>query len=184
MSAPPPTQRGQGIDYAHGDDVQTLHADIELGGHDRQVTIKPFPLSALVVCGLAIFLAGFWSARYSATNTGAILDSVNPTQAGNGQAVQANALSVRSAPANATAAAVVHVLIKNMKFDPPTLEVKAGDTIEWTNDDITPHTATSAAFDSGSIDSGKSWRHTFTQSGNFNYACTFHPEMKGAVTVK
>ncbi len=79
---------------------------------------------------------------------------------------------------------VVHVVMKNMKFDPATIEVKSGDTVEWTNEDITPHTSTSAKFDSASIDSDKSWRHTFTETGDFPYACTFHPDMKGAVIVK
>jgi len=79
---------------------------------------------------------------------------------------------------------VLHVAMKNMKFSPATIEIKKGDTVEWKNDDITPHTATSAAFDSGSIASDAGWRHTFTQAGSFPYYCTFHPEMKGTVVVK
>jgi mono/diheme cytochrome c family protein len=86
--------------------------------------------------------------------------------------------------ANANAPAVVQVLIRNMKFNPPSLEVKKGDIVEWKNEDITPHTATSATFDSASIDPDKSWRHTFTEAGSFPYTCTFHPDMKAAIIVK
>ena len=101
-----------------------------------------------------------------------------------GDAQAAPATTNAPSTGNANAPAVIQVMIRNMKFDPATIEVKAGDTIEWKNDDITPHTATSATFDSGSIDPDKSWRHTFTQPGHFDYTCTFHPEMKGSVTVK
>ena len=80
--------------------------------------------------------------------------------------------------------AVIAVVIRNMKFDPPRLEVNKGDTVEWKNEDLTPHTATSAKFDSASIDPEKSWRHTFTEAGDFPYACTFHPDMKAGVVVK
>lgn len=80
--------------------------------------------------------------------------------------------------------AIVQVLIRNMQFAAPKLEVKKGDTIEWRNDDLTPHTATSATFDSGSIEPEKSWQHTFIEAGEFPYTCTFHPDMKGVVIVR
>jgi len=74
--------------------------------------------------------------------------------------------------------------MKNMKFSPATIEIKKGDTVEWKNDDITPHTATSATFDSASIAPETSWRHTFAEAGSFPYICTFHPDMKASVVVK
>ena len=80
--------------------------------------------------------------------------------------------------------AVVKVSMRNMQFYPQTLKVKKGTVVEWKNDDLVPHTATSASFDSGSLGQGKSWRHTFTESGQFPYACTFHPTMTGVVIVK
>lgn len=85
-------------------------------------------------------------------------------------------------PVDATA--VIKVTMQNMQFSPATLEIKQGDVVEWTNKDITPHTATSASFDSGAIASGKFWRQTFSETGTISYACTFHPTMKGTVTVK
>src|SRR5688572_27222320 len=38
---------------------------------------------------------------------------------------------------------VLHVSIQGLQFSPATLEVKKGDVVEWKNDDLIPHTATS-----------------------------------------
>lgn len=82
------------------------------------------------------------------------------------------------------APAIVKVSMRNMQFSPKTLRVRRGTVVEWKNDDIVPHTATSASFDSGSLGPGKSWRHTFTEAGQFPYTCTFHPTMTGVVIVR
>ncbi len=88
-------------------------------------------------------------------------------------------------PGQAASPNVIEVVMQNMQFSPATVEIKKGDAVEWKNDDITPHTATSSSFgDSGPLGSGQSWRHTFTETGNLPYACTFHPNMKGVVIVK
>lgn len=73
-----------------------------------------------------------------------------------------------------------------MKYAPATLQVAPGSTVEWKNDDLTPHTVTSTTkqFDSGAIAPGATWRRIFPSAGEFPYVCTFHPEMKGAVIVK
>jgi plastocyanin len=186
---PSPEYRRQGIDYQERAAVQRLHADIKREERNPRVTIKPFSLWVLVIVGLAFFLAGFWSARTAAHFTATSIENSNPPPSQSTlppvQPGVAPASGVQSWVANANASSVVHVTIKNMKFEPPKLEIHKGDTVEWKNEDITPHTTTSAPlFDSGSIDSDKSWRHTFTDAGNFPYSCTFHPEMKAVVTVK
>jgi plastocyanin len=83
--------------------------------------------------------------------------------------------------------AAVKITIRDLKYLPETVEIQKGQTIEWVNDDLTPHTVTSDGgntFDSGSIEAGSSWSHTFSQPGTFPYLCTFHTEMKGTVVVK
>ena len=101
-----------------------------------------------------------------------------------GRPVKSPENAEESAVANIVAPALVQVSIRNLQFSPLTIEVRKGDVIEWKNDDLVAHTATSASFDSGTILSGQSWRHTFTAVGNVPYACTFHPQMKGTVIVK
>ena len=82
------------------------------------------------------------------------------------------------------ALAIVKVSMRNMQFSPKTLRVKKGTVVEWTNDDLVPHTATSSSFDSGVLGRGQSWRHRFTAAGRFQYACTLHPLMTGTIIVK
>jgi plastocyanin len=84
------------------------------------------------------------------------------------------------------AAATTHtVVIDGVKYDPETLTVKRGDTVVWVNKDPFPHTVTSkGGFDSHSIAAGKSWKYTASKAGEFAYICTFHPNMKGTLTVK
>ena len=82
------------------------------------------------------------------------------------------------------ALAIVKVSMRNMQFSPKILRVKKGAVVEWTNDDVVPHTATSSSFDSGSLGRGQSWQHTFAAAGRFRYTCTFHPLMTGTIIVK
>jgi len=90
----------------------------------------------------------------------------------------------KGAAAEPSAPAVVKVSMRNAQFYPRTLRIRKGDVVEWKNDDLVPHTATSASFDSGSMNPGTAWRHTFTKAGQFAYVCTFHPTMTGVVVVK
>ena len=83
---------------------------------------------------------------------------------------------------------VVTIDIRNFAFDPATVTVHPGDTVEWKNDDSAPHTATTNAsksgFDSGIIQPGASWRHQAPDKGTYNYICTIHPYMKGTLIVQ
>ena len=77
------------------------------------------------------------------------------------------------------------VAIRAMQFDPAALEVDAGDVVVWTNEDVVPHTATAAGtFDSQSLANKQQWRYTAMQPGVYSYGCTFHPTMKGTLTVR
>jgi plastocyanin len=79
------------------------------------------------------------------------------------------------------------VTIDATTFSPASLTVAAGDSVVWINRDVIPHTATSAsagAFDSGTIATGKSWKHAFKAKADLAYFCQFHPTMKGRLTVE
>ena len=90
--------------------------------------------------------------------------------------------------APASAGPQTHVIeLRGMKMDPQVLTVNVGDTIEWKNDDIVPHTATttdSKEFDSGSIAVGASWKYVAGKKGTFLYDCTFHPNMRAKLVVQ
>ncbi len=64
--------------------------------------------------------------------------------------------------------------------------VKAGTTVTWENRDNTQHTTTSTAspplWDSGILNPGQQFSHTFNTPGTFSYICNVHP-MAGTVVV-
>jgi amicyanin len=79
------------------------------------------------------------------------------------------------------------VAIQGFAFKPATLTVKAGTKVTFTNDDSTPHTATSSGsstINSGSLSKGQTYTVTFTKPGTYNYICTFHQFMHGTVIVQ
>ena len=88
----------------------------------------------------------------------------------------------RAAPAPATAA----VRIENFTFKEPTVTVKPGTTVTWTNGDDIPHTVVSkdGMFKSKVLDTGDRFSFTFAKPGQFGYFCSLHPHMTGTIVVK
>jgi plastocyanin len=79
------------------------------------------------------------------------------------------------------------VTIKDYTYAPASLTVPIGTTVRFTNQDSTPHTATSkesGGFESGPIDTGKTGTITLEKAGTYAYYCVFHPFMKGTITVE
>ena len=75
------------------------------------------------------------------------------------------------------------VTIDATSYKPGRLAVHPGDTVVWVNKDLIPHTATAAGgtFDSKVLASGASFRFTVKAKGGTDYACLFHPTMKGRI---
>ena len=90
------------------------------------------------------------------------------------------------APAAYAAGKSHTVRIDGMKFIPERLEVAAGDTIVWTNNDFLPHTVTgpNAQFESGELAQNKSWKFVARKKGEIQYICRLHPGMRGVLLVK
>ena len=84
-----------------------------------------------------------------------------------------------------TAATPTSVIIKDFAFSPPTLTVREGETVTWTNDDGVDHTvsATDRSFTSQELQQGAAFEFTFTAPGTHTYICALHPEMTATVTV-
>ena len=79
------------------------------------------------------------------------------------------------------------VTMEGIKFNPASVTVKAGDKVTWTNKDSVGHDVTGDNFksgDSGGLQNGDTFSHTFDKKGKFDYVCTVHPGMTGSVTVK
>lgn len=94
--------------------------------------------------------------------------------------------SLNSAPPQKKSSAKTFtVAIKGFQFVPAKLEVAAGDTVIWKNEDIVPHTVTlKRSFDSKEIAVGKSWTYLAKEAGTYSYLCTYHPTMVAQLIVK
>ena len=77
------------------------------------------------------------------------------------------------------------VTVADFHFSPATTTIHVGDTITWTNDGPSSHTATAhgGAFDTGVLKKGQSASHTFSHPGTFTYFCQIHPFMHGTIVV-
>jgi plastocyanin len=98
--------------------------------------------------------------------------------------VYAQGASVSIVPNSAT--------LGDKAYSPNPAEIKAGETVTWTNDDSQIHTATSGAvgaedsgkvFDSGILSPKATFDFKFDQAGEYDYYCTLHPQMLGKVVV-
>jgi LPXTG-motif cell wall-anchored protein len=95
------------------------------------------------------------------------------------------ASAARKARPKAHAASPGSVTIKDFAYGPAAATVTAGDSVTWTNNGPTRHSATAknGSFDTGLLAKGKSASHTFTQAGDVAYVCSLHPFMHGTVHV-
>jgi plastocyanin len=105
----------------------------------------------------------------------AVVDS--PLEEGRGAA---------AAAASADYESVGAVSIANFSFTPAAITVAAGSTVTWTNADDVPHRIASSdgAFTaSPALDTGDRYAFRFTRAGRYEYFCSLHPKMTGAITV-
>ena len=77
------------------------------------------------------------------------------------------------------------VTIADFQFTPGSSTVHVGDTVTWTNNGPSSHTATArdGSFDTGVLKPGAIASHTFTQPGTFAFYCKIHPFMHGTIVV-
>ena len=75
-------------------------------------------------------------------------------------------------------------------YVPAAYEAPAGEPITWTNEDSAFHTVTAGTYDSpaGTFDSGymdpyDSYTLSFKAPGTYEYYCTLHPWMEGAIII-
>jgi plastocyanin len=98
-------------------------------------------------------------------------------------------------------------MVKGLHFDPDRVTIKVGQTVTWTNEGVVPHTTTcdpaanpvekshpefiklpagAETWNSGFLDPGKSFSHTFTVPGEYDYICIPHvlSGMRGQIIVE
>jgi plastocyanin len=76
------------------------------------------------------------------------------------------------------------ITIAGFAFSPETLEVRAGETVTWSNQDGAPHViALKDGRASDTLMPGQSYSINFERTGTFDYTCSLHPYMAGRVVV-
>jgi plastocyanin len=76
-------------------------------------------------------------------------------------------------------------MVKSYRFDPKTIEIEAGQTVTWTNEDNFTHTVQVEGQEDHEVGRGESVEITFDGPGTYHYVCTLHrQDMDGTVLVK
>jgi plastocyanin len=76
-------------------------------------------------------------------------------------------------------------MVKSYRFDPKTIEVEAGATVTWTNEDNFTHTVQVDGQEDHEVEPGERVSITFDEPGTYPYVCTLHrQDMDGEVLVK
>jgi LPXTG-motif cell wall-anchored protein len=80
------------------------------------------------------------------------------------------------------------VSVADFRFAPGTVTIQTGQSVTWTSSGPSPHTVTAddSSFDSGNLNPGQSFSHTFAVAGTYHYHCQYHVAqgMVGTVIVQ
>jgi plastocyanin len=163
------------------------------GSVTRRQVLKRSVALGLSVPVVGALLAACGSSDKKATNTASSAGAPTATTSAGGAA---------GSPAAGGAAKMVDMK-DDFKFDPASLTVKVGDTVTWMNAGAMPHTSTcdpskaanksdikqpdgGDTWDSGMLNGGQSYSHTFKVAGDYQYVCTPHESlgMIGTITVE
>jgi len=75
-------------------------------------------------------------------------------------------------------------MAQRYRFDPVTIEIKARQTVTWTNNDNFTHTVKVDGESDHKVGRGDSVSIRFDRAGTYHYVCTLHShDMHGTVIV-
>jgi plastocyanin len=90
-----------------------------------------------------------------------------------------------SAEADAPVATTEVSMAKSYRFEPKSIEIEAGQSVTWTNDDNFTHTVKVDGREDHKVERGKSVSIAFERPGTYHYVCTLHrQDMDGEVIVR
>jgi plastocyanin len=76
-------------------------------------------------------------------------------------------------------------MVKSYRFDPKAIEIEAGQTVTWRNDDNFTHTVQVDGQEDHEVEPGKSVSIRFDRPGTYHYVCRLHSQdMDGDVIVR
>ena len=118
-------------------------------------------------------------------------NATNATMMGAGNATNATTTSASGGNTTDSSVSIVPDAsnLTTNAFSPNPIQVSAGTTVLWANNDAEPHTVNAGenATPSGLFDSyispTRTFEYTFTEAGEYPYFCLLHPNMVGTVSV-
>jgi len=95
-------------------------------------------------------------------------------------------ISLQAGRAATADPAPANIQIDNFTFAPQRLIVRAGTTVIWRNRDDIPHAIASSSrlFKSKALDTDDTFAFALTAAGTYEYFCSLHPQMTGAIVVE
>jgi len=127
-----------------------------------------------------------WKMAIAAAGSALVLAACGSSSGGDGGT---SACTPKGGSAGGTASQVVKINPDTNtvgKFEPPTVTVTKGQTVEWDwIDNGAQHSVTeeNSTFDSGLCSAGTKFFVTFNTAGDFKYHCTIHAAMTGDIKV-
>ncbi|MGH3064916.1 MAG: cupredoxin domain-containing protein [Gaiellaceae bacterium] len=100
-------------------------------------------------------------------------------------AIVAVAVGCGSEKSSVPVAATEVTMAKSYRFDPKVIQVAAGTTVTWTNEDSFTHTVQVDGQEDRKVERGESVSIAFDAPGTYHYVCTLHEQdMDGEVIVE
>jgi plastocyanin len=127
-----------------------------------------------------------WKMAIVAAGSALVLAACGSSTAGGGGGSSCNPTGGSTSGTGTTVVKVVPDPNTVGKFDPTTVSVTAGQSVEWDfTDSSSPHTVTADdnSFDSCSQNAAFKFVVTFSKAGDVKYHCTLHAQMLGTVKV-
>jgi plastocyanin len=76
-------------------------------------------------------------------------------------------------------------MAKSYRYDPKVIEIEAGETVTWTNEDNFTHTVQVDGQEDHKVEQDESVSIAFDTPGTYHYVCTLHrQDMDGEVIVR
>ena len=75
------------------------------------------------------------------------------------------------------------VEVRDFDFAPQSFSAKVGAPVEWENTGEQIHNVKGDGFFSRAMNPGERYSFTFRKTGEYDYICTLHPQMKGTIVV-
>ena len=76
-------------------------------------------------------------------------------------------------------------MVKSYRFEPKTIEIRAGQSVTWTNEDNFTHTVEVEGRSDRKVGREERVLITFDRPGSYDYVCTLHrQDMDGTVIVR